>query len=457
MVEYINSTTDPTEVNSILEKLKVPPSGSKRQGFTHHWFLRDYEARAMKFADDLERMLAQERKESLAVMDMFKSGDTSGLSRAISAIGDAYTVVNTLKSFTTPVGLLETGAKTLSSMVSFMVNNLGTNRVADQTSYSFKNQLKDEMGEMLGPFGELGGIIAGSIGELFGAESIAQKNDASIRQTVNFKYTVGKTYIDDFKKWWKDELARTAKQEIDIQVGVDKNNKISEERMAYGKAVYWMKRLTDDEYRERFGDINRPVENKYLSFEDWQRQGQDQLKGGSASSLSAASDVGRPLSGSEVQAWLPGARMFTFKELRQLHSLDELLGPAKTAIILYEVRPNNGHWCAVFQRPNGVIECFDSLGFAPDAELGFIPKEFAKESQQDHTHLLKLLAGSRNRIEYNEDALQRDQRGISTCGRWAVYRVAHRDKSIKQFQGYVRKHGIDDAAVTKLIPNQPIR
>jgi len=137
-------------------------------------------------------------------------------------------------------------------------------------------------------------------------------------------------------------------------------------------------------------------------------------------------------------------------------SIDDLLGPSRTAIILYELQPGSGHWTAVFERPNGTIECYDSLGYVPDSEIGFIPAEFRKESAQNHTHLLNLLANTKNRIEYNEKPLQKDERGISSCGRWCIFRIANRDMSIKQFQNFVKKHKIDDVKVSLIVPNSPL-
>jgi hypothetical protein len=109
----------------------------------------------------------------------------------------------------------------------------------------------------------------------------------------------------------------------------------------------------------------------------------------------------------------------------------------------------------VFERKDGVIECFDSLGYAPDSELGFIPRDFQRESRQDHTYTLRLLQGSGKKLEYNEVPLQADESGVSTCGRWVVFRVANRDKTVKQFQTMVKRKKIDDAAVAKIVPNHP--
>jgi hypothetical protein len=166
---------------------------------------------------------------------------------------------------------------------------------------------------------------------------------------------------------------------------------------------------------------------------------------------SLSTDPSYALTGREMKEMLPDATLHCFKDLRNIRSIYELLGAGKTAIILYELQPGNGHWTLVFERPDGVIECFDSLGYVPDDEIGFIPKRFREESQQENTHLLNLLANVKSRIEYNEKELQKNAPGVNSCGRWVIYRIMHKNLSIKKFQEYVKKNKIDDEVISKII------
>src|SRR5574343_17300 len=84
LAQFINSTTDPSEIFSILEKIKSPPLGTTNKGTNYAW-LRDNRDNAMKLSDSLAEMVKIEKDESLKVMDMFRSGDTSALARAIGA------------------------------------------------------------------------------------------------------------------------------------------------------------------------------------------------------------------------------------------------------------------------------------------------------------------------------------------------------------------------------------
>jgi hypothetical protein len=446
LAQFINSTTDPSEIYAVLERLKSPPVGSKL-GSTNYSWLRDNRERAMALADKLEQMVRIEHDESLRVMDMFRNGDTSNLARAIGAVGDAIQAFDTVKSLTNPVGVLKTGLDTLVSTINFL-KSPGFNRSSTQTSYSYKNQLKSELGQFAGPLGELGGILAGTIAEVFGAKSLAQVNDSAVRARVKAKYELSLKFIDEFRRWWDSNLASTKGQSEMIQGNLDKSRADAAERMRYEQSVHWIERLDDEQYRQKFGSPRAPG-SKYLSFDEWRKQ--NGLVGGSIS----GGEVGHPLSGSEVQSWLPHAKMHTFKELAHMRSIDELLGKSKTAIVLYEIQPSIGHWTAVFERPDGVIECYDSLGYKPDDEIGFIPDDFQESSNQDHSHLLNLLAHTKKRVEYNEKKLQKDKQGISTCGRHCILRIAFKDMSIKQFQQFVKKHKIDDAVVAAIIPNKP--
>lgn len=443
LASFINSTTDPSEIFAVLERLKSPPVGTK-VGSTNYAWLRDNRDKAMALADNLARMVKIEHDESLRVMDMFRNGDTSNLARAISAVGDAIGAFDTLKSMTNPIGIFQTGVQTLAAAINF-ITSPSFNRASTQTSYSYKNQLKSELGQFAGPLGELGAILAGTIGEVFGAKSLAEVNDSAVRARVKAKYELSIKFIEDFKRWWIENLESVGKQAEMIQGNLDKSRADNAERMRYEQSVHWISRLTDEQYKQRFGQ-ERPADQKYISFDEWRSGLGGSLTGG---------EVDHPLSGREVQEWLPYARMFRFRELGKMRSLDDLLGPGKTAVLLYEIQERQGHWVCVFERPNGTIEVFDSLGYAPDAELGFIPADFQESSNQDHTYLLKLLAHTKNRVEYNENGIQKDKRGISSCGRWCIFRIANRDMSVKQFQNFVKKNKIDDHKVSLIIPNSP--
>jgi hypothetical protein len=147
------------------------------------------------------------------------------------------------------------------------------------------------------------------------------------------------------------------------------------------------------------------------------------------------------LSDSDMKAMLPYANIMTYTQLASAfadgYSIYDLMGPGKTLVLLYLTKTNHGHWTCVFERHNGSIECFDSFGFVPDDQLTFVPKHFKKESQQNHTYLLRMLAATGVPIHYNKDQLQTMSPHVNTCGRHVICRIAMRklliDDYVKMF------------------------
>lgn len=121
-----------------------------------------------------------------------------------------------------------------------------------------------------------------------------------------------------------------------------------------------------------------------------------------------------PLSEDDVRRAIPGAKVIKYDKLAHLKRL-----PRLPLVVLYETSPDYGHWVTVLRTPEG-IEHFDSYGIIPDQELKWVPRAFQAGSRQDHTHLLRLLAGSGKKINYSPYKLQGDNSAV--CGRWAILR-----------------------------------
>jgi hypothetical protein len=90
-------------------------------------------------------------------------------------------------------------------------------------------------------------------------------------------------------------------------------------------------------------------------------------------------------------------------------------------IILYESSPNYGHWTCVFKRKDNKIEHFDSYGYFPDKQLGFVDKKTNKMLGQGFKYLSRLLHDCPEDIHYNHFCYQGDD--SSTCGRWCIMRL----------------------------------
>ena len=83
--------------------------------------------------------------------------------------------------------------------------------------------------------------------------------------------------------------------------------------------------------------------------------------------------INKALSDEDIQRILGGdAKIIKYAELGQLNDIDQLLPNEKDyCIILYEDRPNRGHWTALLKY-NNLYEHFDSYGVKPDSELKWI-------------------------------------------------------------------------------------
>lgn len=124
----------------------------------------------------------------------------------------------------------------------------------------------------------------------------------------------------------------------------------------------------------------------------------------------------KSLSGEEVLKICHGkANILKYSDLKKIRRIQDCFRFG-ACILLYEYKPNYGHWCCIFENQNG-IEFFDPYGYIPDDELEFVPS-FIKIP-----YLTKLLYQSNRNIEYNADRLQEDKEGINTCGRHVGMRL----------------------------------
>ena len=150
----------------------------------------------------------------------------------------------------------------------------------------------------------------------------------------------------------------------------------------------------------------------------------------------------KPLSGDDILQSLNGkTKIYKYSDLSKFSSIDELLHPYNNAVILYETKPNYGHWICVLKRNDNVIEYYDPYGKPIDYPLKYINASFKKETNQDDIYLLKLMLKSPYDIEYNNVAIQKLDRDISSCGRHCIMRIVCKDLNLKQYQKLFKKEG----------------
>lgn len=144
----------------------------------------------------------------------------------------------------------------------------------------------------------------------------------------------------------------------------------------------------------------------------------------------------KPLSDTDLQNLMDGqCSIHLYRDIKNIKSVDKLLGPYNCAMILFEWEPGYGHWICLSKHGN-LIEYFDPYGQFIDHWIEYVPKDFAKESNQDHSYLSKLLLKSKYDLSYNEYPFQSEKKGISTCGRWSVIRGILKDLPLNEFKDF---------------------
>jgi len=153
-----------------------------------------------------------------------------------------------------------------------------------------------------------------------------------------------------------------------------------------------------------------------------------------------------PMSGRAMERFIP--RVMKYGALRNMREL-----PERPTVVLYETKPNFGHWTGIFDTPEG-IEFFDSYGYAPDQQLNWVPKRFRIFSGQEEKRILRMLYDSNVPINFNAHRLQRGR--SMTCGRWVILRYLYSHLTSDEFAARVfyaaKKLGITpDELVSRVV------
>lgn len=137
------------------------------------------------------------------------------------------------------------------------------------------------------------------------------------------------------------------------------------------------------------------------------------------------------------------ANIILYPDLHKYKSIDDVLGPYGVAFILFESKPQYGHWTLLFKLNDGTLEFYNPYGTReqgfPDDSLNFIPNDFAKKSNQDYPYLSKLLLKSPYQLSYNEIPFQKHAKNIKTCGRWSVFRLLNKHLSLYEFNDLIKQ------------------
>lgn len=140
-------------------------------------------------------------------------------------------------------------------------------------------------------------------------------------------------------------------------------------------------------------------------------------------------------------------RVVLYNEIDQFKTLEELLTPFGSAVILYPNfgQPEVGHWCCIFCNTSGTyLEFFDSYGCYIDGKIKEYDDCVDKVSSQGfhppqkiEPALLKLIDESKfndNALHYNDVPYQNKNVDTNTCGLWCVMRLKNKHLIDDQFE-----------------------
>jgi hypothetical protein len=166
-----------------------------------------------------------------------------------------------------------------------------------------------------------------------------------------------------------------------------------------------------------------------------------------------------PMGNEDISQYFPNARYVKYSELKKYRSITDLLPKnGSFFFLLYEHKPNTGHW-VLLTRYDNKIEYFDSYGLEVSKPLTWNRPEMNKMLGQDRPYLNALLNDSPLPVIVNRKQFQSKSNGSSTCGAWDVLRQLSIQKdgsSLSKFQDKIdelrKKTGLtNDELVSNLI------
>jgi len=275
LAEYINSLPTPHQVRDILMTLynNRPKTGLGKDTDVDEYYakrIKEYEdwwAESTDVLKHMEGVLHETYKEAFEVFNQVRGGNMGALDKAFQIAEIVADGFDTLRKLTTPQGLFETGINTLTSMIS-TITSPDFNKPVPPSSYSYREELSESLGNMAGDLGRVAGQVVGALGEAFGAKSNAQQNDAYVEAVLKRKYEDSINVVRMFQKAGDYDLYRIKLLNDTQKQNVISNRAEGELKHQYEKDIFFINRMTDDQYANRFGEMP-PKDRVYISFEDW--------------------------------------------------------------------------------------------------------------------------------------------------------------------------------------------
>ena len=143
-------------------------------------------------------------------------------------------------------------------------------------------------------------------------------------------------------------------------------------------------------------------------------------------------------------------KIVRYKDLKKFKNVNDLFYPYDNIFLLYEFKPNMGHWVCLIKNKN-YIEFFDPTGTIIDEQLDYIDDDFKKRSNQDKKHLSNLIAGSGLKVLSNKYKLQKTNKDTNTCGRHCLIRVILKKLNLKEYLNLFKNNKLDPDTVVSYL------
>lgn len=144
-------------------------------------------------------------------------------------------------------------------------------------------------------------------------------------------------------------------------------------------------------------------------------------------------------------------KIIEYKQLKNVSDLESFM-QVPFLFLLYEHKPNFGHWtCIIKNDIQYTFEFFDSYGTKPDLQLLDLPIRLRNSLGQESPELASLLFDSNRKIIYNSNKLQSENQKIQTCGKWCILRCSMFNIPVNTFADlFLHQRVMSDKVLQKL-------
>lgn len=126
--------------------------------------------------------------------------------------------------------------------------------------------------------------------------------------------------------------------------------------------------------------------------------------------------------------------IFTYEELGDMKSIDQLFAEHPNVVLLYQTTDENtGHWVSLINFKD-YIEYFDSYGNPMDYYL-----DERYNPLDNPPYLTKLIADSGKTLVESNFRLQKMELDYNTCGRWTIVRALMLNYKLEDFIDLFKK------------------